>query len=69
MFTEQDYQSYFVAIQETEKKMISNIDFILSGISNPRIRNILIGIRNVEFKHLQLEDELFAILEEQKAAI
>ena len=69
MFTEQDYKNYFAAVQEAEKKMISNIDFILPGISNPLIRNTLISIQKAEFEHLQLVDELFAILKEQIAAI
>ena len=67
MFTDQDYKNYFAAVQEIEKKMASNINFILPDISTPRIQDTLTSILKAEFKHLQLTDELFAILEEQTA--
>lgn len=69
MFTEKDYRDYFTIIQETEKKMLSSVDKIISAISDPAIQRILIDIHNVELRHLQLEDELFTILEEQIVAV
>lgn len=69
MFTEKDYRDYFTTIQETEKKMLSGVDKIISAISDSAIQRVLIDIRNVELKHLQLEDELFSIIEEQKVAV
>lgn len=62
MFTEKDYAGYFAALQDAERKMISNLDKILFGISDNNIREVLLSIKEDEFRHLKLEKELISIL-------
>lgn len=62
MFTEKDYLDYFTDLQSAERRMIANMDAILSAISDEKVRAVLSDIRKDEFKHLQLENKLMAIL-------
>ena len=69
MLTEKDYMDFFNDLQNAENQMITNMDEILSAVSDPYVRKILSGIRITEFRHLHLEDELFVILESQSAKV
>ena len=62
MFTEIDYENYFNAIQQLEEKMLHCVEKIISNISNAELLKILNRIREDEIAHLQLVDELFALL-------
>ena len=63
MFTEQDYRDYFAALQNAERQMIKSLNEILLELSDVEVKKILNNVRNDEFRHLKLEDELFAVLE------
>jgi len=65
MFTEQDYREYFADLEKAEKKMIQCLDDILPEISDTDILKTLNSIRSDELRHLNLEKELFAILDKQ----
>jgi hypothetical protein len=63
MFTEKDYIEYFEALQNAERKMISNMDKILSGISDESTREVVLRIKKDEAGHLKMEDKLLEILQ------
>ncbi|MFA6186782.1 MAG: hypothetical protein WC770_06185 [Phycisphaerae bacterium] len=65
MFTEQDYREYFADLEKAEGKMIKCLDEILSDISDADVAKTLNSIHNDEFRHLNLEKELLAILNVQ----
>ncbi|MBN1787661.1 MAG: hypothetical protein JW806_04635 [Sedimentisphaerales bacterium] len=65
MFTEQDYREYFTDLQNAERKMIECIDKILPEISDADVIKTLNTIHSDEFRHLNLEAELFAMLDEK----
>jgi len=69
MFTEKDYMAFFKDLQNAENQMIANADEILSAVSDSDVRETLSSIREDEFRHLHLEDELFMILESQSSKV
>lgn len=65
MFTKQDYIEYFTDLEKAEGKMIKCLNDILPEISDADVLKTLNSIRSDELRHLNLEKELFAILDGQ----
>lgn len=63
MFTEQDYRGYFTDLQKAERNMICCLDKILPEVSDADVLKVLSIIRRDEFRHLEMEKGLFAILD------
>ena len=58
MFTETDYKQYFMAIQQAEQKMLSNVSKMISEISDTEMLDVLRNIKRNEISHLELTKEL-----------
>lgn len=65
MFTKQDYREYFTDLKKAEEKMIQCLNEILPEISDVNVVKTLNRIYDDEIRHLNLEKELFAILDGQ----
>ena len=64
MFTKVDYETYFSAIQNVDKKMLENVSKLIDEVSDAGTLRILNHVREDEKRHMVLCDELFSLLQE-----
>lgn len=67
MFTKEDYEGYFQAIQKADRDMLKNVAMILKEVTDPDVVKVLTHIKEDEQRHIGLSDELFGLLEEEAA--
>ena len=64
MFTKVDYERYFSAIQQAEKKMVETLPEIIDEVSDAHVLKVLTHIMEDEKRHVILNEELFSLLQE-----
>jgi rubrerythrin len=65
MFTKVDYETYFLAIQKADKKMLEGLSNIIDQVSDDTVSKILTHIKDDEERHVLLGDELLGLLQKE----
>lgn len=65
MFTKVDYETYFLAIQKADKKMVEGLSNIIAKVADDTVSKILTRIKEDEERHVLLGNELLGLLQKE----
>jgi len=63
MFSKEDFMKYFDQISDIEKKMLDNVDELLSLLTTESAVETLEKIRNDEIKHIRIVKKISKLVE------